>query len=145
MGRTQHGQQLIQIMSVNRPDIGKAQFLEQRPAHGHAFQHFLGPPRAFLKRFRQQADSPLGSRLQFLKRRTGIKTAQVRRQRPHWRRDAHLIVVQHHEQPLFQMTCVVQRLERHTSRHRAIADDSHAITHISTQIARSSKAQRRRN
>ena len=73
LDRAQHRQQLVKIMSVDRTHIGKAQLLEQCPAHGHAFQHFLGAPRPHLERLGQQADRPLCRRLQFLKRLARIK------------------------------------------------------------------------
>ena len=63
MGGAQNRQHLIQIMAINRPDVGKAQFLKQRASDCHAFKQLLRPPRAFLKWLRQQADSTLGRSL----------------------------------------------------------------------------------
>ena len=39
----QDRQQVVQVVAVDRPDIKKAQFLEQRPAGDHAAGEFLGP------------------------------------------------------------------------------------------------------
>ena len=48
----QHRQQMIEIMSVDRPDIVEAEFLEQRAAGHHAAGIFLGARRliAVMKR-----------------------------------------------------------------------------------------------
>ena len=89
----QDGQQLVQIVPVNRPDVGKAQRFEQSATHGHAFEHVFGALRAFAERFGQQAHCTFGRFLQVLKRRTGVKLRQVRRQRTDRRCDAHFVVV----------------------------------------------------
>ena len=77
LDRAQHRQQLVQIMSVDGAQIGKTQLFKQRPADGHAFQHFLGAPRAQLERLGQQADRPLRRRLQFLKRLARVEPRQI--------------------------------------------------------------------
>ncbi len=77
VNRAQNRHKLVQIMPVNRPDIGKAQLFKQGAADGHTLEHLFRAPRPFLKRFRKQADSPFCRRFQILKRRTGVKPRQV--------------------------------------------------------------------
>ena len=140
--RAQDRQKLVQIMPVNRADIGKPQRFKEGAAHCHAFQHVLGPLRTFLQRRRQQPEEALGHLFQVLHRRFGVKPRQIGRQRPHRRGDAHLVVVQDHEQPLAQMAGVVHRLERHTRAHRPVADHRDGIAGIAAQIGGHRKAQR---
>ena len=129
-------------MPVDGPDIGKPQLFEQCAAHRHALEHFLGPARALLERLRQQTQRALGSGLQVLQRGFGIKAAEIARQRANRRGDRHFIVIQHHEQPLFQMARVVHRLKGHARAHAAIANHRDRITGIAAQIGGHGKAQR---
>ena len=143
LDRAQQRQKLVQIMPIDGADIGKAQFLKHRPADGHALQHFLGPARAHLDRLRQEAHGALGHGLQLLKRAFGVKPRQIAGQRAGGRRNRHLVIVQDHEQPLAQMAGIVQRLKRHASRHRAIADHGNRIARIAAQLARHGEPQSR--
>ena len=147
LDRAQHRQQLVQVMPVNRPEIGKPKLFEQRTAHGHALEHILGALGPFAERAGQHADSALGRGFEILKRLFGIKTAEVGRHRPHRRRDRHLVVVQDDEHPFFQMARVVHRLIGHARRHRPIADHRNRIAQtfgdIAAQITRHRKAQSR--
>ena len=51
MHSAQNGQQLIEVMTINGPDIGKPQSLEHCAAHSHTFEHVFGTFCAFTKRF----------------------------------------------------------------------------------------------
>ena len=143
--RAQNGQKLVQVMPVNRADVVEPQCLEQRAANGHAFQHVLGALGTFLQRGRQQAEKPLRHLLEILHRGFGIKPRQIGRQRPHRRRNRHLVVIQDHEQPFAQMARVVHRLERHAGRHGPVADHRYRIARITPKLCRHGKAQRRGN
>ena len=61
----------------------KSKLFEQGAANGHTLEHFLGAPRAFLKRLGQKRHCALGGGLEFLKRFSGIKPRQIRRKRAH--------------------------------------------------------------
>ena len=76
--RAQNGQQLIHIMPVNRPKIGKPQGFKKCSADSHTLQHIFCAPRAFLKRFRHKTDCPFCCCFQILKGRTGIKLREIR-------------------------------------------------------------------
>ena len=141
--RAQQRQKLVQVVPIDRADIGESQLLEQCAAYGHALQHFLGAPRSFLERRRQQAHGALGGGAQILERAAGIQAGQIGRERADWRGDRHLVVVQDHDQPLAQMARVVQRLEGHARAHGAVADHGNRIAPIAAQIARHRKAQSR--
>ena len=144
LDRAQNRQQLVHVVTVQRSDIGKAQLFEQGAANGHAFQHFLGPFGALLERRGQQADRAFGGGFEFLKRVPGIKPRQIRRQRPNRRRNRHIIVVQHNDQPLAQMARVVHRLKRHARAHRPVANHCDGIAdpglRRAAQIPRNGKA-----
>ena len=142
MDGAQDTKQLVHVMPVDGTDIGKAQLLEHGATDGHAFQHFLRAAGAFLEGRRQQADRTLRGGLQLLKRRTGVEAGEVGGHGTNRRCDRHFIVVQHDEEPLFQVPGVVQRLIRHARAHRAVADDGHRIACVAAKVARHGKAQR---
>ena len=141
----QDWQQLVQIMTVERADVGKPQLLKQGAADRQTLDHFLGPPRPFLKRLGQQGNHAFCRRFQFLKWRTGVDPRQIRRHRTDWRSNGHLVVVQDDEHPFLQMSGVVQRLKRHTRRHRAIANHRDRIAGVTAQIGRHHEPKRRRD
>ncbi len=123
----QNAQKLFHVVPVDRAEVGKAQFLEQRAPDGHVFEHVLGAFRPLAERFGQQRDGPFGCSLEFLKRIACIKPGQVAGHCPNRRRNGHFIVVQDDNQPFFQGTGVVHRLIGHACRHRPVTDDRDAI------------------
>ena len=145
--RAQHRQKLLHIVPVNRPQIGKAQRFKERPANRHALEHILGALSPLAEGFRQQRHRPLGRRFQFLKRLTRIEAAQVRRHRPHRRRNRHVVVIEDHKQALAQMARIVHRLIGHARRNRAIANHRNRIAQtaftLTAQIPRDGKTQSR--
>ena len=56
----ENGDEMIEIVAVNRADIVKAQFLEQRSAHRHAARELVGLARCDMERFGQFARDTLG-------------------------------------------------------------------------------------
>ena len=139
----QQGQQLFHVVTVDRPDIGKAQLLEQGAAHGHALQHLLGAARALLQGVRQHADGALGHRLQLLERPACIKARQIGGHGADWGRNGHLVVIQDHEQALALMARIVQRLISHACAHGAVADDRDRIARVAAQFPRHRETQGR--
>ncbi len=124
---TQHAREILDIMPVERADIGKPQLLEDGAADGHGLQRFLGAARALLEGLRQQAHRALGGGFQLLKRLGLVEPGEIARKRPHRRRNRHVIVVQDHEQAFAGMTGVVHRLPRHARGHRTVANHRDGI------------------
>ena len=56
----QHGQQMVDVVAVDRPDIIKAQLLEQGAAGNKAAGEFLGAPRGVLERLGEVSGDLLG-------------------------------------------------------------------------------------
>src|SRR3546814_9647527 len=56
---------MLQIMPVDRSDIVKSQFLEQRPAHRHAARELIGLARRLVQRLRQPPREPPRDLAQF--------------------------------------------------------------------------------
>ena len=134
VGGSEHGQQMVKVVAVDRADVGKAQLLEQGAADGHGFQHIPGPARAVLEGFGEEGDHALGGGLQFLKRVAGIDAAQIGRQRADRGGDGHLVVVQDDEKAFLQVARVVERLERHAGGHRTVTNDGHGVTGIAAKV-----------
>ena len=141
MGSAQNRQQLIQIVAINRADVGKAQLFEQGAANRDAFQNLFCPARAFLKRLGQQGHHAFGRRFQIMERRARVDAAKIGRHRAHGRGNGHFVIVQNDEHAAFQMARVVQRLIGHTRTHRAIANDGHGIPRIAAQFRCHGKTQ----
>ena len=146
MNGAQHGQQLVHVVPVDRAKVGKAEVLEQGAADRHALEHILGAFRAFAERFGQQAHRALGGGFEVLKRRFGVKAAEVARHRAHGRGDGHLIVVEDDDQAFLQIARVVERLIGHARAHRAVADHGDRVAQSfgdhAAQIAAHGEAER---
>ena len=124
----QNRKQLIHIMPINRADVIKAQFFEQGAADCRGFQQFFRAARPVLERLGQKRYCALGGGFEFLKRRACIKAGQIGRHRTCWRCNRHFIVVEDHNQPLFQMARIVQGLIGHACGNRTITDNRNRIS-----------------
>ena len=132
----QRWQQRIEIVAVDGADVVKTEFLEHGTGRHHAFDMLFRAPRDRAQHFLPQ---PLGP---------GIKTPrhQTREifiERAHRRRDRHVVVVQDHQQIDIHVAGIVQRLERHAARQRAVTDNRDCLTPRAGELARHRHAQRR--
>ena len=146
MHGAQHRQQLVHVMPVDRPEVGKPEVLEERAAHGHAFEHILGAFGPLAEGLGQQAHRAFGGGFEVLKRRFGVEAAQVARHRADGRGDGHLVVVEDDDQAFLQVARVVERLIGHARAHRAVADHGNRVAQPfgdhAAQIAAHGKAER---
>ena len=136
-------------MAVYRAHITKAQLLKHRPTDGHMFDHITGPFRPFPKRARQKRHGAFGCGFKLLEGRACIELAQIGGERSHRRGNRHFIIVENNDHAFFKMTRIVHSLKCHARTHRAVANHRNCIPNsmfrCAAQIARHSKAQRRRN
>lgn len=112
-------QQAFQIMPVDRPVIGKAHLFEKAD-----------------RLARRRTRIPAGHLADW-----SGELRQMGGQRPCRWRNRHGIIVQNDEDAPAQCTGIVDRLESHACRHRAIADDADHIADIGAKIARHGKAE----
>ena len=118
----QHGQQVVEVVAVDRADVVEAQLFEQGAAGG------VGPGEAFpalgggLDRAREPLGDVLGDVAQALIGAAGRQAGEIRRHGANRRRDAHVIVVEDHGQAPTPDRSVVHRLVGHARRHGAVAD-----------------------
>ena len=110
----------IQIMPVYRTDVIKAEFFKHRRWHDHAFCVFFKTFCQLAHRRRQHGLADVFRRSIKLTRH---QTRKITIQCANWRRDRHIVVVQHDQQiNIVVNTGVVHCLEGHTSGHRAVAN-----------------------
>ena len=137
----ENGDQMIEIVAVDRADVIEAQFLEQRPAGDHAAGVFF--------RLLEAGMNPLAH----LARDLGGQAAQAEifAARDHSRqiggqpadrgRDRHVVVVEDHHQPIARLLRVVHRLIGHARAHRAIADHRDAAAVLALHLVGHGEAQ----
>ena len=141
----QHRDQVIEIMSVDRPDIIESQFLEQRAAHPEAAGIFLDAPRGHLEHAWKAPRHALHRMAKTAIGAAGNQPRKIGAHRAHRRRDRHVVVVQDDDQPLAHCARIVHRLIGHAGAHRAVADDANHVVLLAREIARHGKAQARGN
>ena len=141
----QDGQQMVEIMAVDRPDIEEAELLEQSAAGPEAAAEFFGAPRLLEEEFRQALGELLG---RLADRAIGLarhQPRQIGRHRAGRRRDRHVVVVENDDQARMQRAGVVHRLIGHARRHRAVADHRDDMIVALRKIARHRHAEPGRN
>ena len=136
---------MVQVVAVDRAQIVKAQLLEQRPAGQHAAGILLRPTRRALDAAREALGHPRPQLPQRQKAARGHQPRQIGAHRPHRRRDRHVVVVQHHDQPRMPRAGVVHRLIRHAGTHRAVADHGDDVALVALQVARHRHPESRRD
>jgi len=132
-------------MSVDRADVVEAKLLEHRGRHEHAFGVFfeaLGKLEHRRRHRQQLFHTFLGGCVEL----PAHQPRKVAVQRPHRRRDRHVVVVQHdHQRQVFIDARVVHRLEGHAGAHRAVADHGNGDTVFMVGLGAQGHAQRGRN
>ncbi len=141
----EHGQQVIEVVAVDRADIVEAQFLEQRAAGHHAAGEFLGLADGVVqaaahlldRAARKAADAEIFGRRDHPR--------EIGRQPPHRRGDRHVVVVEDHDQAVARLGRVVHRLVGHPGAHRAVADHGNPAAGAVLELVGHGKAERRRD
>ena len=140
----QRGDQGIEVMPVDGPDVVEAEFLEQRGRNHHALGLLLQP----LGQLQQRGHGAqhglayiLGGSIKLPAHELG----QITIERAHGRADAHVVIVQDDEQVGVGHTGVVQGLEGHASGHGTVADDGHGMPVFALALRGQRHAQRGRD
>ena len=138
----EHGQQMIEVMAVDRADVIEAEFLEQRAAADHeAARIFLHAFGAIGQYFGQVLAKLLASFAQRTIGLAGIQTRQIGRHGADRRRNRHVVVVEDDDQPRIHRAGIVHRLIGHARRHRAVADHRDDIVLAAGEVARHGHAE----
>ena len=139
----QRGNQRMQVMSIDRPNVVETEFLEQGGWQHHALGLLFEPAGKFQKR-RNPAQDALAHVPRLRIELPAHQVRQITVERAHRRADAHVVVVENDQQAqvLFHSS-VVERLERHPRGHGAIANHCNAMVVFSLLAGRHGHAQRR--
>ena len=132
----QHGQQVIEIVAVDRADVIEAELLEHRAAGQEAARIFLDAQRLLLQALRQLVRELLADVAQRHVGAPGDQPREIARQRADRRRDRHVVVVEDHDQARIHRAGIVHRLVGHAGRHRAVADHRDDVVVAPVEVAR---------
>ncbi len=141
----EHGNEVLEIVPVDRPNVIEPQLFEQSAAGRHAARVFfclLEPaphtPAELLGDLRGHGAQP-----EILAR--GHHAREICRQPADRRRDRHVVVVQNDDQPVACLFGVVHRLIGHPRAHRAVADHGDATAGLALHLVRHGEAERSRD
>ncbi|MNS64699.1 hypothetical protein D3C72_978350 [compost metagenome] len=145
-GVLQDGDQVLHVVTVDRPDVVEAQLLEEGAADDHAAGVFLGLARRVAEGARHVVDELLPDLADVLIGAARDLLGQIGAHAADGRGDRHVVVVQHHHQlAVGGLRGVVHRLIGHARRHGAVADDGHDAVLLALGVAGGGEAKRRRN
>jgi hypothetical protein len=142
--RPQRGQQLRQIVAVDRAGVMEAEFLEQ----GRGYEHALGvffpaaeetPHEGFLR------NGALGPFAPDVERGAGHGPRHHLGQRADVLADRHAVVIEHDEHVWLDIAAMVQRLESHARGHRAVADHRDDLAVVALALGGDGHAERGRD
>ena len=132
----QDGQQVIEVVPVDRADVVEAQLLEPRAALPEMTRVFLHARGAPLPALRQLLGELLGDVAQVEVRAARGDAREVGAERARRRRDRHVVVVQDDDEALIARTRVVQGLVGHAGPHGAVADHADDVVLAAREVAR---------
>jgi len=141
----QHRQQVGEVMPVDRPDVIEPELLEQGASGPEPAGELLGARRALFEHLGQVGRQLLGDLAQRAIGAPRQQPRQVGRHRADRRRNRHVVVVEHHDQPRVHRPRIVHRLVGHAGRHRPVADHAHHIVRLALEVARHRHPQPRRD
>ena len=136
----QRGDEGFKVMAVNRADVVEAKCLKQRGRHHHAFGMFFNALGQF-KQGRRDLQHLLAHVLGGGIKLPAHELRQITVERAHGRADAHVVVVQDHQQLAVFHTTVVQRLKRHARRHGPVTNDGHGVAVLALEACGNRHAQ----
>ncbi len=140
----QRGNQRIEVVAIDRADIVEAKFFEERGRNHHA----LGVLFNALGQFKQGWRAFEHRLAHVFRRRIKLTAHQLRQipvKRAHWRADAHVVVVQYHQQIAVSHAGIVERLECHASRQCTVTNHRNGVPVFTLDLGRQGHAQRGRN
>ena len=131
----EHGQQVVEVVPVDGPDIVEAHLLEHRArAHHQGAGVFLGRGRALVEALGQEPAQLLGGLAQGLVGAPRGQAREVGRHGAHGRRDRHVVVVEDDDEARVQGAGIVHGLVGHARRHRAVADHRHHVAPLRRRL-----------
>ncbi len=146
-GSLQNIQQALQIMTINRSQISKAQLFKNRSRHhqvlyaafqaADSLQHITAEFHIF--------EPALNIIFNFVIGFACTQLVQIFTHRAHVFGNRHFVIVEHNNHILMQHTGVIQRFESHTAGHGAVTDNSYDIIILTLQVAGAGHAKRCRN
>ena len=123
-------------MSVNGPQVGKAQFLEDGGGHHQIFNaalqaaqnldHITAEFHVFEPTLKVMLNLVIGF--------PSTQLVEILTHSAHVFRNGHFVIVEHHNHFFVQCTSVIQCLEGHAAGHGAIANNSHHIVILLLQV-----------
>ena len=119
----------------------ETEFLEQCARRDHALDVLLGTAGQFEQR-RGETEHVAGAFAGGVEGAAGHQAGQDVVQRPDRRRDRHLVVVEDDEHVGVGDAGVVERLEGHAGRHRAVADDGDDLARLALLLGGQRHAER---
>ncbi len=132
----QHGQEMVEVVSVDRADVVEPQLLEQGAAGEKAARVFLGANRLVIEELRQVLGELLPDLAQVPVGAARDEAGEIRRHGADRRRDRHVVVVEDDDQARMHGARVVHGLVGHAGRHGPVADDAHDIVIAAGKVAR---------
>ena len=132
----QDGKQMIEIVSVDRPDIVEAHLLEQRAAGPEAAGVFLGARRPALPGLGQDLGELLRPVAELPVGLAGDEASEIGAHGANRRRDRHVVVVEDDDQARIHGAGIVHGLIGHARAHGAVADDADHIVRLAGEVAR---------
>ena len=137
----QDGQQVVEVMPVDWPDVVETHFLEESTAGQHATGELIGPCGRRLDRSRKVAGDFLAKMSQTLEGTGRQELGEIRAHGADRRRDRHVVVVEDDDESAVARAGVVHRLIGHSGRHGTVADHGNNVVVFPFQIARHGKTQ----
>ena len=138
----QHGQEMVEVMAVDRADVIEAELLEQRAAvHHEAAGIFLDAVGAVGEDLRQALVDLLGRIAQRAIGLAGVEPRQIGAHGADRRRDRHVVVVEDDDQARVHRARIVHGLIGHARRHRAVTDHGDNVVLAAGEVARDRHAE----
>ena len=128
-------QQVIEIVTVDRADIVKAELLEQRAAGPERAGIFLGALRLLVNRLRQIAGELLAHLAQRPVGAARCEPRQISRHRADRRRDRHVVIVEDDDEAGTHCARIVHGLVGHPGRERTVADHADDVVVFALEVA----------
>ena len=145
-GCSQHGQKVLDVMAVHRPEVLNTQMLKHGLRGYQIFDPALHPFDNFqhIVTVLHIPQPVFHITLQLIVGLPGAQLIQVLGHGSHVFGDGHLVIVKDDDEPSLGIPDMVEGFEGHTACHGAVADDSHHLKVLAFQVTGRRNAIRRR-
>ena len=141
----EHGQEVVEIVPIERAYVIEAQLLEERATRRNAARIFLRPLGHLAQALGEEARQLLGDVTEAAIGVRGDHAREIGTHGAHGRGDRHVVVIEHDHQAGPARTGIVHRLIGHAGAHGTIADDGHHIALGTLELGRHRHTQPRRD